>query len=158
MRMNCKQTLVLAAAAASLVAGSAIASDIYRYTDADGNVHYVDRPSGADTEQRVAIASRRSAPRPSPSRSVQPQTTAAAAPAQAEAAEPEPTKKTRSEKIAEKKAREERCASYRAKLETMVTSRRLYRETDDGEREYLSDAEIDDARAKAQELIEENCS
>lgn len=156
MRMNCKQTLVLAAAAASLVAGSAIASDIYRYTDADGNVHYVDRPSGADTEQRVAIASRRSAPSPSPSRSVQPQTTAAGAPA--EAAVPEPTKKTRSEKIAEKKAREERCASYRAKLETMVTSRRLYRETDDGEREYLSDAEIDDARAKAQELIEENCS
>lgn len=156
--MKLKQTFVLAAAAASLVAGSAIASDIYKYTDADGTVHYVDRPSGADTEQRVAIASKRSTPSSSPSRSAQPQTAAAATPAETAAAEPEPTKKTRAEKIAEKKAREERCASYRAKLETMVTSRRLYRETDGGEREYLSDAEIDQARAKAQELIEENCS
>lgn len=156
--MNRKQTLVLAAAAASLVAGSAIASDIYRYTDADGTVHYVDRPSGADSEQRVAIASKRSNSSSSPSRSAQPRTTAATAPAETAAAEPEPTKKTRAEKIAEKKAREERCASYRAKLETMVTSRRLYREGEGGEREYLSDAEIDEARARAQELIEENCS
>ncbi len=151
--MNRKQTLVLAAAAASLVAGSAIASDIYRYTDADGTVHYGDRPSGVDSEQRVAIALKRPASSSSPSRSAQPQTTAAT-----NQAEPAPAKKTRSEKIAEQKAREERCASYRAKLETMVTSRRLYRESDGGEREYLSDAEIDEARARAQELIEENCS
>ena len=156
--MNRKQTLVLVAAAASLVAGSAIASDIYKYTDADGTVHYVDRPSGADSEQRVAIASQRSTPRPSTSRSAQPQTTAAAAPAEGDAEESEPARKTRSEKIAEKKAREERCNNYRAKLETMVTSRRLYRETDGGEREYLTDTEIDEARARAQELIEENCS
>lgn len=156
--MNRKQTLVLAAAAASLVAGSAIASDIYRYTDADGTVHYGDRPSGVDSEQRVAIALKRPASGSSPSRSAQPQTTAATNQAETADAEPAPAKKTRSEKIAEQKAREERCASYRAKLETMVTSRRLYRESDGGEREYLSDAEIDEARARAQELIEENCS
>ena len=156
--MNHNKILVLVAAAASLIAGSAIASDIYRYTDDDGNVHYVDRPSGADTEQRVAISSKRSTPSTSPARSAQSQTTAATNPAATEAVEPEATKKTRSEMIAEKKAREERCASYRAKLETMVTSRRLYRETEDGEREYLDDAEIDEARAKAQELVEENCS
>ena len=40
----------------------------------------------------------------------------------------------------------------------MVTSRRLYRESEGGEREYLSDTEIDEARARAQELVEENCS
>lgn len=156
--MNRKQTLVLAAAAASLVAGSAIASDIYRYTDADGTVHYVDRPSGADSEQRVAIASKRSTSSSSPSRSAEPQTTAATTQAETAAANPETAKKTRAEKIAEQKAREERCANYRARLETMVTSRRLYREVEGGEREYLDDAEIDEARAKAQQLVEENCS
>lgn len=153
--MNCRQTLVIAAAA-SLIAGSAIAGDIYRYTDADGNVHYVDRPTGADSEQRVAIASQRSRSGTPPSRSAQPPNATAAEPA--DSAEPAAKKKTRAERIAEQKEREERCASYRARLETMVTSRRLYREREDGEREYLSDAEIDDARAKAQELVEENCS
>ena len=155
--MNSKQTLVLFAAAVSLVAGSAVASEIYRYTDADGNVHYVDRPSGADTEQRVAIASRRSTPSASPSPSAQPQGAAAAAQAET-AAEPAEKKKTRSEIIAEQKQRAERCAKSRARLETMVTSRRLYRETEDGEREYLDDAQIDEARARAQELVEEHCS
>lgn len=156
--MNCKQTLILAAAATSLVAGSAVASDIYRYTDEDGTVHYVDRPSGADTEQRLAIASKRSTASASSSRSSQPQTSAAAAPEASDEAEAAAKKKTRSEKIAEQKEREERCQSYRAKLETMVTSRRLYREGEGGERDYLSDAEIDEARAKAQSLVEENCS
>lgn len=156
--MNYKQTLILAAVAASLVAGSAIASDIYRYTDEDGNVHYVDRPSGADTEQRVAIASKRSTSSASTSRSAQPQSNAAATAEQTAEAEQPAARKTRAEKIAEQKEREERCQSFRAKLETMVTSRRLYREGEDGERDYLSDAEIDEARAKAQELVEENCS
>ena len=156
--MNRKQTLVLAAAAASLVAGTALASDIYRYTDADGNVHYVDRPTGADTEQRIAIASKRSAPRPAAPSRPQPQAAAASAEAETTGDEQADTKKGRSEIIAERKEREKRCADFRAKLETMVTSRRLYREGDDGEREYLSDAEIDEARAKAQQLIEDNCS
>lgn len=156
--MNRKQTLVLAAAALSLVAGSALASDIYRYTDADGNVHYVDRPSGADSEQRVAIASKRSASSASSTRRAQPQATAESAEADAAGDENGNSKKSRSEIIAEQKERDKRCADFRAKLETMVTSRRLYREGDDGERQYLSDAEIDEARAQAQQLIEDNCS
>lgn len=156
--MNCKQILVLATAAASLVAGSALASEIYRYTDADGNVHYGDRPSGSKSEQRVAVASTRPTASQAPSSSPEPQSPAAAEPAEAGDDESAAAKKTRSEKIAEKKKREERCANFRAKLETMVTSRRLYREGDDGERQYLSDTEIDAARAKAQSLVEENCS
>ena len=155
--MNCKQTLVLAAAAVSLIAGSALASDIYRYTDADGNVHYVDRPTGADTEQRVAIASKRSTPSAAPAGRPQPQ---AAASAETENAgdDSADTKKSRSEILAERKERQKRCTDLRAKLETMVTSPRLYREGEDGEREYLSAAQIDEARAKAQELIEQHCS
>lgn len=156
--MNCKQTLVLAAAAASLVTGSALASDIYRYTDDDGTVHYVDRPSGADSEQRVAVATKRSSSGASSSSNAQSQSNADATAEQASDAGEPAAKKTRAEKIAEQKEREERCQSYRARLETMVTSRRLYREDENGERDYLNDAEIDEARAKAQELVEENCS
>ena len=156
--MNCKRILVTAAAAVSLFGASAIAGEIYRYTDADGNVHYGDRPSGADTEQRVAIASRRSTPAAAPSEDAEPEATVAVAPAETDAQEAAAKKKTRSEKIAEQKARDKRCASARAKLETLVTSRRLYRETEDGERQYLNDAEIDEARARAQELVQQHCS
>lgn len=152
--MNRKQILVLTASAASLLAGAAFASNIYQHTDAEGNAHYADRPSGADAEKRIAVAAKRSSRNASTSGRSRTAATTATPPAEPA----EERKQTRSEKIAEKKAREERCATYRAKLETMASSQRLYRERDDGEREYLDDAEIDAARARAQELIEENCS
>lgn len=157
--MNRKQLLIMVAMAATLVSTTTLASDIYRYTDADGNVHYGDRPSGADAEQRVAVASTRSrsssAQRPSPATNAAP---AAAAAEAAPAAEPVEKKMTRSEKIAAKKERDEKCASYRTKMETLVTSQRLYREGDNGEREYLDESQVQDARNKVQELIEKNCS
>ena len=43
---------------ALLCAASATAGEIYKYTDADGNVHYGDRPTGNPTEERLAIVSR----------------------------------------------------------------------------------------------------
>jgi hypothetical protein len=40
----------------------------------------------------------------------------------------------------------------------MLTSRRLYREDGNGERVYLDDSQIDEARAKAQSDVEEYCN
>lgn len=156
--MNRKQLLIMIATAATLTTGSALASDIYRYTDADGNVHYGDRPSGAETETRLAIASTRSDASRVQARS-DAQNTPAATPAE-ESATTEPTNKklTRSEKIVAKHERDKKCASYRAKMETLVTSRRLYREGENGDREYLDESQTQDARSKVQELIENNCS
>ncbi len=37
--------------------GIAFANDIYKWTDADGNVHYGDRPTANATEERLAISS-----------------------------------------------------------------------------------------------------
>lgn len=153
-----KQTLIIIATASALVAGSALASDIYRYTDAEGNIHYVDRPTGEASEQRVAIASKRSSTSQAQARNSEPQNSGAQESAAAVAEEAAAQKQTRAEKNAEKKERDKKCASYRAKLESMVTSRRLYREDENGEREYLDDAQIEEARSKAQQLVEENCS
>jgi hypothetical protein len=38
-----------------------------------------------------------------------------------------------------------------------MTSRRLYREGEDGERDYLSDDELDNARAEAEKSVNEWC-
>ena len=40
-----------------ILASGVLASEIYRYTDEDGNVHFTDRPTGQGDEQRVAIDS-----------------------------------------------------------------------------------------------------
>lgn len=156
--MNRKQLITMIATAATLISGSALAGDVYRYTDADGNVHYGDRPSGAETETRVAVLSTRSEPNRVQA-GTQPQSSLTAAAAdETPAAETASKKLTRSEKIAAKHERAEKCASYRAKMETLVTSRRLYREGENGEREYLDEGETQEARSKVQELIEKNCS
>lgn len=50
-----------------------------------------------------------------------------------------------------------RCQSYRARLKTMLESRRVYREDASGERSYLDEAQRAEARSKAEELIKETC-
>ena len=53
------KTQVIAAAATLALAasGAALAGDIYKWVDAEGNVHYGDRPAGAQSE-RMAIDSK----------------------------------------------------------------------------------------------------
>jgi hypothetical protein len=58
---------------------------------------------------------------------------------------------------AEKQARQEKCQSYRQKLETFLTSPRLYKEDEAGERDYLEEDEIIAARSKVEEQITEYC-
>jgi hypothetical protein len=53
--------------------------------------------------------------------------------------------------------RTENCAKARQQNETYSTARRLYRELEDGEREYLDDAELDAERAEAEQLVNDWC-
>jgi hypothetical protein len=53
--------------------------------------------------------------------------------------------------------RAENCAIARGRVERYSISHRLYRSLPDGEREYLSDAEIDEARARAEADTKEWC-
>ncbi len=159
--MNSKKLTATVAAAFVLVASSSFASDIYRYTDEDGNVHYGDRPTGAPTEERVAIASARTDS--AAARAYMEQRYSLNQPAEEPAAQStipeevvEEEEQTRAERAAEQRERAQRCQQYRDRLETFVTSRRLYREND-GEREYLEEGEVAEARERVQELINEHC-
>jgi hypothetical protein len=59
---------------------------------------------------------------------------------------------------AEMEQRDARCQEHRARLESYLQSRRLYRENEAGEREYLDESQTLEARQKVEELIQEDCS
>jgi hypothetical protein len=140
---------------ATAVTGTAVAGEIYKWTDPDGTVQYGDRPSGAETEVRLQIASQ-----PTDPERVQAQTTARLEQQAAarEAAATEPQGPTEEELRTEARERAEKCTMYRARLEKFVQSRRLYRQDEDGERVYLDETETQAARENVQHQVEEYCS
>ena len=135
--------------------GGAVADDIYKWIDDDGGVHYEDRPSGSPTEEIIQMSynrtNRNAVQRRVESRLV---TQIALHDARTQVGE---DKQTAAERRAETKDRQELCKTYRAKLQSMLQSRRLYRENDAGERIYLDDNAKIKARQRAGELIKENC-
>ncbi len=137
------------------LAGDAAAGEIYKWTDEQGNVHYVDRPTGDPTEQRLdVISNRTNSAAVQASISARHERQNARAEARAEAAEKQ---KLAAEQQALEEERQQQCEKLRARLETFLYSRRLYREDDAGERVYLSDDEAMQARANLQEKIQETC-
>lgn len=139
-----------------LAAGAAVAGDIYKWTDDDGTVHYGDRPTGEGAEEQLDIASRPTDPQRI-GEIVQARNEAlnARKEAEAEQAAKEPTPE---ELRAKAKDRAEKCTMYKGRLEKFVTSRRLYRHDENGERVYLDEDETLAARARVQEQVEEYCS
>ncbi|NCF16097.1 MAG: DUF4124 domain-containing protein [Gammaproteobacteria bacterium] len=154
--MKGKRIVLSFAVMAMTVAGGAAANEIYKWTDEDGNVYYEDRPSGARTEERLDITYQ-----PTNSSAVdkrvesrhERETARAEAASVAAAAEQEAA-----ENAAAAQARQEKCDRSRARLESYLQSRRLYRTGDDGQRIYLDEAQRQEARQKAEEQITEFCS
>lgn len=140
--MLARLLVAVTACLATLPLGSAAAGEIYRYVADDGSVHYVDRPTGAPSEERLSIESD-----PTDPEAVQ----ARVAERRRKSSDEENRETSRAEQ-------EEMCRGYRERLERYVTSRRLYRENEAGERVYLNEEEQREARSKVEKLIAKNCS
>lgn len=154
--MNGKHIALTCAVAALAFAASAAASEIYKWTDAEGNVHYEDRPSGAATEQRLDITYSRtdgSAVRQRVDAYRDAQSARAEAKSVAAAAE-----KEAADNAAIEAERQQACDRSRARLENYLQARRLYRTDDNGQRVYLDEEQQAEARRKAEEQIAEFCS
>ena len=134
--------------------GIAFANDIYKWTDEDGNVHYGDRPTGDASEQRLAISSSPTDPSKVQAR-VQARHTAREAAEEAAASEPEGP--TEEELLAQAEERRQKCDTFRARLQKFVTSRRLYKQDDNGERVYLDEEETQAARERVENQVQEYC-
>ena len=154
--MKGKRIVLTCAIAAMTVPMGGMANEIYKWTDADGTVHYEDRPTGAPTEVRLDITYRstdRSAVQQRIQSRVDAQTAREEARSIAEAA-----KQEAAEDAAAEEQRSDRCNRARARLESHLQARRVYRTDDKGERVYLDDAQRQEARQKAEEQIAEFCS
>ena len=141
--------------AALALYGSAMANEIYKWTDADGTVHYRDRPTGESSEVRLGIAYSRtdsSAVEQRQQSFAESQARRAESKAAAEEAEREADAEARAEAEKQKK-----CDGYRNSLQRYNESRRLYKEGPDGERTYLDDDEMIKARQQLEAHIAENC-
>lgn len=154
--MKGKRFLIGFVALAVTASGGAMASGIYKWTDDEGNVHYEDRPSGAQQEELMALSYRRTNPNAVQQR-IQNQAEANTARQESRAAAAE-EEKTAEAKAAEAAENQKKCESYRARLQTFLQSRRLYREDDNGERVYLDDEQRQEARQRVEELIAEDCT
>jgi hypothetical protein len=129
-------------------AATASAADVYRSVDANGNIVYSDRPEGANP-QLVSVFVPEPAT-PPPAASARPAAASEPGPGAppAEQVRPEPTPEQR----------QQNCVVARERAERYAISHRLYRSLPNGEREYLNDAEIDEARARAAADVGTWCS
>jgi hypothetical protein len=134
----------------SLLAVPALAADVYRSIDAQGNVVYSDRPS-EDGSVKVAV---RSTPPAAPAAERRPGDAVPPAPA-ADVPDQATIEAAERAQLAEDRAAN--CAIARERNERYSTSRRLYRVGADGEREYLNDADLTQARNQAQADVSRWC-
>ncbi len=152
--MKTYRLTVAIACAALLAGGIAAAGEIYKWVDEDGNVHYEDRPTGEGQIEHVDIVSRNTNDADVRARVDAYREARAVKEQVAAEAPPEMSKE---EVRAEQQARAEKCQMYRDRLEGFLRSTRLYEESDDGDRNYLSEEEIMAARAKVEDQIQEYC-
>lgn len=150
-----RKILVLVLSAAAL-ASSAFAGEIYKYVDEDGSVHYVDRPTGESGEKRMDITYSGTSGEAVAERVQQRRDYMAAL--EDARSEARSQREAEAQARAEMEARAAKCQEQRARLETYLQSRRLYRENESGEREYLDEEQTMEARRKVEEAIQEACS
>ena len=142
--------LMLTAAAAAFAAGPA-AADVYKFKDDHGNVLYTDKPSTLPAERLniqsqktdVVAAQARAQRQQAADKANQP----AAQDGQQQAETPAATADNKSDG----------CAKARDRYNQYMTSQRLYETLPDGQRRYLTDAELDAARASAKASMDVMC-
>ena len=154
--MKGKRIALSCAVMALAAASGATANEIYKWTDENGTVHYGDRPSGAATEQRLAMTYARTDSNAVQQR-VQARVDARSAREEARA-EAAASQKEAEENAATAAERESKCERSRARLESYLQSQRLYRTDDNGERVYLDDEQRQEARQNAEQQVAEFCS
>jgi hypothetical protein len=128
-----------------ILALPATASEIYRWVDDQGVVHYTDRPDRQGVERLTVRVSKPSEATPRVSAQPRAQGELMADDADAE------------QEALAAAVREANCQSASQRLQSLQAAPRLYREGAGGAREYLDNAEIERVLAEAAELVEAWC-
>jgi len=139
--------------------------ELYKWTDAEGKVHYSDRPPPPNVKQSTTVKPR--SPEPAtPTAAPEAEGTPAAGPKtlveqdaefnrrRVEAAEREAAEKKAAKEAAEKK---KNCEAAKAQLARVQSGTRITRYNEKGETVYLSDAEIAQETARAKQVVDSWC-
>lgn len=151
-----RQTKTLAVIAGLLAAACANAGDVYKYVDERGNTLYTDKPMPGAV--LVAASSQRPAATAQRNFNAQQTATTNQLNASNQRIAENQTNTRAAEQVAKdlEATRAERCKKARANYENSINSQRLYREKD-GQREYLSDNELAQARVDARKAVDAIC-
>ena len=142
-------------ALAIVISTSAFADEIYKWTDDDGNVHYGDRPSGEDSEEKLQFTYNRTNAEALDNR-VAAQRGAEESRQEARMQAAEQRQAAEAERVAAEE-QQARCEASRAQVESMRAAPRVYREGPEGEREYLDDVQRAESIAMAETRAKEAC-
>ncbi len=155
-------TLVLAGIAS--VAG---AETVYKWMDTAGQVHYTDRPP-VEAGSRVLAVYEQGLNAPDEDQGDDQDQdqddgfdddTADSPPPMDTVGLPPPSEETVAAVQQDvQRERAEQCTKAQERYKTYVQSQRLFRQTADGGREYLSDAELAQARVRAKQAVDEFCN
>lgn len=127
-----------------------VSAEIYRWTDANGQVHFGQRPAAAGAEQIVVkpqVVERDQSTREREERAARFYDARREEQAQASAVAAEQQVK-----------RAEECRELRKRLASIPEGRSYYRTDADGQRSYYSDEQLDTARQQLQRQVSERCS
>ena len=149
------RALLSIAITASVLLASHAQADVYKFTDDKGNVHYTDKPATLPAE-RLNVQSQKTDMVALQARQLEEQQRMNAANQNRQQSASQQSDKRQADQIsATDKA--EQCKKARERFDSYTTSQRLYEQLPNGERRYLSDAELDAARASAKASMDVLC-
>jgi len=141
---------------ASVAAISSSYADVYKFVDSKGQVQYTDRPDVLPA-QRLSVQSQRTDTVAVANRVSEEATQRDAADkAQQSSSQASADKSKAQQNTAADKA--ERCTKARERYDQVMTAQRLYSTDDKGERVYMDDKQIDQARASAKQMMDTWCN
>jgi hypothetical protein len=144
------RTLVLGTCVLAGVCAVAQA-DVYRFVDEHGGVHYSDQ--WVPGSELIKTTKRASSMAAGPASAA----THPAAPADRASEQLAQENAQRAVKQDVAKAREQQCKEAKENYAKAIQARRMYRTTKEGEREYMSDAEVDQYRLKIRNAVQDSC-
>lgn len=155
--MNIARTIMLALSlcgAAGIAAGAS--APVYKWVDSNGVTHYGSQPPSGSSYQSTGIRAKRTNQQALQARVTEKADLRAAQKVREDHEKDEAAKQQQEQKdvAAERSAN---CEKAREQLTAYDTAPRLYRPLPNGEREYLSDEDLDAERARARNQVREWC-
>ena len=141
---------------ALFVSGAATADNVYKSVNEDGIVAFSDRPDAVWEETVELSISHTDSGQIEQQRKADAEMAAAVGIREADEAESATEQADRQAALAQQRATQ--CEAAKKRSEKYNTHRRLYKALPNGEREYLSDDELDNARVDAARSVDELCS